>query len=168
MKLVSFYSDTGDSEYYSSAARRLIAQCNQLDVDHYIVEQDFGDTWIDNVRAKPTFLLETIKKLNEPILWLDCDSYILKSIDFNIASEWAVRLREDGTPHDYVHYINNSESNINFLNKWISEIESQKRGSHTAFISIFNELKSEILPDGYFEIGLAETDSKNQYFRENP
>ena len=164
MKLVSFYSDIDSNTYYSDCAKNLTRECEALDVDYLIVEKNFGDNWIDNVRAKPLFLLETLERINEPFIWLDCDCHILKQIDFKVTSDWGVYMRDDGTPHDFVHYVSNSNTARAFLKKWIDAIAKQQRGSHTAFISIFDQLKSEVLPAGYFELGLAETDSKQEYF----
>ena len=168
MKLVSFYADIDGTTTYSDSAKDLMKQCAALGVDYYIVERDFGNTWIDNVRAKPLFLLETLDRLREPFVWLDCDSHILKPLDFVVESDWGIYLREDGTPHDFVHYISGSKRTRKFLQLWIKTIEQQGRGSHTAFISIFNKLKNEVLPSGYFEIGLADTKSKTAYFNTHP
>lgn len=165
MKLVSFYADTDGDTFYSDSAKKLKTQCSSLGVDCSINERDFGNTWIDNVRAKPVFLLQMLEELGESFVWLDCDSQVLKPIDFKIKSDWGVYLREDGTPHDFVHYVSNTPNAKKFLEKWVSAINDQQRGSHTAFISIFDSIDSEVLPGGYFEIGLADTESKSQYFK---
>lgn len=77
------------------------------------------------------------------------------------------KFKELGEPYDFVHYIGNAPSNLQFLERWVATIEAQGRGSHTAFISIFKNLKSEIMPAGYFEIGLSDSPSKMKYFRES-
>lgn len=164
MKLISFFADVDGGTYYSQAAKNLIRECKSLGVDHSIEEKHFGDSWIDNVRAKPIFLLSMLERLNEPFVWLDCDCHILKPLDFRVKSDWGIYLREDGTPHDFVHYVDNSNKTRAFIKKWINTINEQKQGSHTAFISIFKELDSEVMPPGYFELGLAETESKESYF----
>lgn len=164
MKIVSFYADIDASTYYSDWAMKLKQSCDRFGVPSHIVKQDFGDSWIDNVRAKPQFLLNMLDELHESFIWLDCDCILLMPIDFTVNSDWGVYMREDGTPHDFVHYISNTRNARNFLKKWIKAVEKQKRGSHTAFISIFDQIKSEVLPSGYFELGLAETDSKQAYF----
>jgi hypothetical protein len=167
MKLVSFYADVDGNTFYSENAKILEEQCKQLGIDYLITEQHFGNNWIDNVRAKPVFLLETLKKLNHDFVWLDCDCRVLKPLDFEVKSDWGVYLRDDGTPHDFVHYVSNTENSRNFIREWIKAVDEQQRGSHTAFISIFDQLNSEVLPQGYFELGLAETQSKQDYFEAN-
>ncbi len=164
MKIVSFYADVDNSTAYSDSAKQLMSQCEALKVEYMIVEQNFGDKWIENVRAKPLFLLNTLNSLKESFIWLDCDCSILKPIDFEVKSDWGVYMRENGTPHDFVHYVSNTAHARNFLELWVKTVEEQQRGSHTAFISIFDKISSEVLPAGYFQLGLAETTSKQDYF----
>lgn len=166
MKLVSFFADVDNNTFYSDNAKRLRDQCERLGVDSEIVEMNFGSQWIDNVRAKPAFLLETLNRLNESFVWLDCDCDIKKPLDFNVRADWGVYLREDGSPHDFVHYVSNTQESRDFLELWINTIKEKQKGSHTAFISIFDKINSEILPEGYFSLGLAETDSKESYFQQ--
>lgn len=164
MKLVSFYADVDGKTFYSDAAKELMKECESLGVEYIVRERHFGNNWIDNVRAKPQFLLEMFDELKEPFLWLDCDCRILRPLDFVVNEDWGVYMRENGTPHDFVHYISYSEKVRNFLLEWIKAIDTQGRGSHTAFISIADKLSIGVLPGGYFEIGLAETESKQKYF----
>jgi hypothetical protein len=165
MKLVSFYCDVDDSDFYKKNSVRLRRQCEELEIPNLIVEENFGKTWIDNVRAKPTFLLKMMDFIDEDFLWLDVDCIINKKIDFALDTDWMCDITKDGCPHDYVHLIKNSESNKNFIIKWINEIEEQKRGSHTAFIRIYKSLKFSRLPEGYVSLGLSNIDSKSDYFK---
>ena len=167
MKIVSFYADVDGRDYFKAAALLLMEQCRNLGLDYDISEENFGPEWIDNERAKAKFLLRKFKELREPFIWLDCDCRILRPIDFTIQADWGVYLREDGAPHDFVHYIGDAPSNLHFLEQWVATIEAQERGSHTAFIGLFDGLKSEILPAGYFELGLSDSPSKLKYFRES-
>jgi len=72
-------------------------------------------------------------------------------------------MQDKQTPCDYAHYVANSTNARAFLDKWIETIETQQRGSHTAFISIFRSISPEILPSGYFTYGAARTRSKRKY-----
>jgi len=165
MKLVSFYCDVDDSGFYKKNSIRLRKQCEDLGVPNLIVEENFGKDWIDNVRAKPEFLLKMMNSLDEDFFWLDVDCSINKKIDFNLDIEWMGDIRSDGCPHDYVHFIKNNESNKNFMIKWINEINEQKRGSHTAFIRIYNCLNFCKVPDGYVSLGISHVESKLNYFK---
>lgn len=165
MKLVSFYADVDGTDFYSRAADNLKDQCEALGVDHHIVSRDYGGSWLDNVRAKPTFLLEMVEELREPFLWLDVDCRILRPLDFTVSTDWGVYLRQPGVPHDFVHYV--SPPAENFLRLWIETIEEQGRGSHTAFISLYQRgsVSTSTLPSGYFELVEARgIKSKRDYF----
>ena len=167
MKIVSFYADPDGRGYFKAAALRLMEQCRNLGIDYDICEENFGPDWIDNERAKARFILRKFNELREPFIWLDSDCRIMRHIDFAIKADWGVYLREDGKPHDFVHYIGDVHRNRQFIERWVAAIEAQGRGSHTAFISLFDELNSEILPARYFELGLSDSPSKLKYFRES-
>lgn|ERR1035437_9835920 len=165
MKIVSFYSDVDDSNFYSDCAEKLKQKLDYLGLEYVIKNKSFGNNWIDNVRAKPLFLQEMMIELNEDFIWLDIDCSIIKKIDFTIKSNWGVLLREDGTPHDFVHYVSNTKESKKLISKWIEQIDIDKKGSHSAFNSIVSEINYSEIPTGYFEIGLSEVKSKQEYFK---
>lgn len=165
MKLVSFYCDVDESQFYKKNAIRLKNQCEVLGVPHLILEEKFGNEWIDNVRAKPTFLLKIMNEINEDFFWLDVDCNIHKKIDFTMSSDWCIDVGKDKCPHDYVHFIKNNQSNRDFILSWINEINEKKRGSHTAFIGIHRRLNFNIIPTGYVSLGLSDIESKKKYFK---
>jgi hypothetical protein len=165
MKLVSFYCDVGTEKYYTECSLIFKNNCKKLGIDHLVINESFGENWIDNVRAKPIFLLKMINELNEDFIWLDIDCNIKRKIDFTIDTDWMFDLRKCGTPHDYVHCIKNTENNKLFLQKWIKEIEDKKKGSHTAFINIYKELNHSLVPKNYFSLGSSNVNSKLKYFR---
>ena len=68
MRLVSFYCDVDDSSFYKDNSIRLGRQCGDLGVPNLIVEENFGKDWIDNVRAKPFFLLKMMLNTSDQIL----------------------------------------------------------------------------------------------------
>ena len=164
MKLVSFYCNIDGSTFYSDCAKLLKNACASLNMDNLIVNEKFGTSWIDNVRAKPIFLLKMLNELNEDFMWLDVDCNIHKKIDFEIATDWLVDFRKKNIPHDYVHCIKNNEKSRSFIDTWIKKIDEQKKGSHTAFISISNMLNLTQIPNGYVSLGISNSLSKKKYF----
>lgn len=166
MKIVSFYCDIDGTNFYSENAIRLIDNCKKLKIDYYIVNKNYGNSWIDNVRAKPIFLLNMMENLKEDFIWLDVDCNILKVIDYTIIKDWGVLLRDDNNPHDFVHIIKYNQRNKDFLQKWKEEIDKIKKGSHTAFINIYKELNYEVIKPNYFQLGISDIESKNKYFNE--
>jgi hypothetical protein len=166
MRLVSFYCDVDDSNFYRDSSVVLKKQCDDLGIDNLILEENFGNSWIDNVRAKPIFLLKMMNQINEDFFWLDVDCKIHRKIDFEISSDWTLDFALNGNPHDYVHFIKNNESNRDFIIKWINEIEFKKAGSHSAFIGIYKELEFGKIPQGYVSLGISDIDSKKKYFND--
>lgn len=165
MKLVSFYCDVDGGDFYTHHAIRLKKQCEILKIPHLILKENFGTSWIDNVRAKPEFLLKMMNQLDEDFFWLDVDCNIHKKIDFKLDVDWMSDMRKEGKPHDYVHFIKNNQSNKEFMIKWIAEIDKHKKGSHTAFINIYSNLNFKQIPDGYVSLGLSTIESKKTYFK---
>lgn len=167
MKIVSFYHDVDDSKYYTNHSYRLKQKCEKLGIESIIIEKNYGDKWIDNVKAKPLFLKEMLLTLNEDFIWLDIDSDIIKPPPTGFFSgDWMCDLRPNNTPHDYIHIIKNKKSNLEFIESWISKIEENNKGSHTAFIEIYKSLNLHHIPKGYFSIGeLSNVESKNKYFK---
>ena len=155
--VASFYTP---DLYFRSRASRLIDNCDYMGVPHYIVERNYGSTWIDNVRAKPKFLLEAQQVLQADFIWLDVDCKILKPLDFTM-SQWGVYLRGDKQPHDYVHYV--PKTSRPFLEQWLAHTARLGQGSHSAFIDLAPPY--QVMPPGYFELGISSTRSKFDYLR---
>ncbi len=165
MKVVSFYCDVDNNTFYSDCARGLVDNLNSLGVDHVIKHQEFGTTWIANVCAKPTFLRQMMDELQEGFIWLDVDCRLIKKIQIPDMNKWGFMLRDDGSPHDFVHYVPFSPESIKFVEKWIDEVENKKVGSHGAFIALQKEIPSQIITPGYFQLGLSNVDSKNSFLK---
>lgn len=165
MKVISFFCDVDEKKFYETKSKELSNMCDKLGVEYLILEENFGGNWIDNVRAKPNFLLKMLNTLNHDFVWLDVDCIIHKKFDVQFDCDWMIDFRPDGQPHDYVHVIKNSQTNKDFLLKWIEEIEDKKRGSHTAFMNIYKSLNYKPIPSGYVSLGLADVESKTNYFK---
>jgi len=164
MTVISFYNDVDGKTFYSDCAKRLKENCERLGLKYAIEPRDYGENWIDNERAKPTFIREMMSKLEDDLLWIDVDCVIKRvpDIDLNRRYRWGIRFRSDGTPHDYVHFINNSSFNAMFITSWINEIERCGKGSHTAFVNLFDMLDAFELQDDY-ELVEADIPSKTAY-----
>jgi hypothetical protein len=162
MKLVSFYCDVDGGDYFSKCAKRLKDRCDFLEVDCLILEENFGQNWIDNVKAKPLFLLKIMNSINTDFIWLDVDCFLLKKPDFVNCHDWMVDFRKDNSPCDYVHFIKNTEQNKEFMYKWVDLINTKDLGSHTSFISLSCELNLGRIPDGYFKLGVSKINKKNE------
>lgn len=154
--VISFYTD---QEYYVKHAARLQKQCEALGYHHYIANRKYGDNWLENCRKKPAFILEMLKKLNRPILWVDVDCEILRPLDFEISKPWAAMLRPgDGQPQSCAHYVKPTKQNKAFIAIWLQTMADNNLGDHLAFVRIHHLLDSAIIPDGYISLGISPWD----------
>ncbi|HEV8397063.1 MAG TPA: hypothetical protein VGQ37_22430 [Vicinamibacterales bacterium] len=175
--IVSFYGDIDDSRYYSTCARRLVAQCDRLGIAHHVVERRYGSDWIANVKAKPTFLREMYDELGVPFLWVDVDCDVLRypADAEELSCDWGV-VPKPGQLYvcDCVHFVGHSFRARALLDRWIERCSAPgTAGSHSGFCNILpgavrEGLRLAYLPESYvhgpvIQIGLAEIPSKIDY-----
>lgn len=176
--IVSFYCDLNDSTFYSDHATQMMSQCDAIHRPYYILQKNYGSSWIDNVRAKPTFLLEMYEMLDTPFLWIDVDCSVLNipSCIDSMSCDLASAKHNNGAIHDCVHYIGKSNKSYELLTIWKAQCDvSIKRGSHTILIDILKKrmvknLNFEFLPDGFIhgphvKIGLSKEKSKINFMK---
>src|SRR5690606_26643071 len=131
--LVSFYQDTEKSgTYYKDSADRLKKQAKEVGQDHSIVKRNYGKDYLSITKAKPTFMLEMLKKhKGRDVVFVDVDSEILKPFDFTFDTlAWAVK--PNGHPYGHIHYLPNNEETIKFLEDWQAMLEDWEGGDHSA------------------------------------
>lgn len=154
--IISYY--TGD-EYYSQHAVRLKAQCKSFGYECHIIKKRYGNNWLRNCQRKPEFILEMLKRLNKPVLFIDVDCEIVRPFDIDIQKDWAVILRSNECqPESFVHYVKPTEQNFAFIDEWIRSIKDNNLGDHFGLIRIFHLLDADIIPRGYFDLGLSPFD----------
>jgi hypothetical protein len=123
--LVSFYSDIGESNYYSDHSKRLIKNCEELDIPYDVREKESLGDYQLNCLSKPQFLLDTLNELDEPIVWMDIDSILHKSLDlFDELSEFDIAFASSnglvsGAKASPI-FLNNTDSAKEFLKHWIN------------------------------------------------
>jgi hypothetical protein len=178
--IVSFYSDVDDTRYYSTCASRLISQCDALGIGHHVVERRYGDDWISNVKAKPTFLREVYDQMDGPFLWVDVDCEVLQfpHAAEELSCDWACVPNDGGKLYvcDCVHLVGRSPRTRSLLDAWVERCsDPQTGGSHSGLCGILPRalregLRMSYLPTSYawgpvIRIGLAETQSKSDYLK---
>lgn len=172
MKIVSFYSDPLHSNYYSQSASLLKSDCDRLKLDYYIQNLKGHFEYKKNCKMKPSFILECMKKFNQPIVWLDCDSRIVKNPSFEGLTEIdyaGVRRGGDADPVMIAStlYFNTSEASIKMLEEWsrrCSLKENDDRADHSILLDYLKEssgLRFKWLPDSY---GVILTPSMTEQF----
>lgn len=89
--LISFY--TKDWQY-PQHAKRLAAECKALDMPCVIEELPSTGSYLKNTCLKPQFILDKLRELKSPVLWVDVDGSLLKSPD--LFDGWFVDMNADG------------------------------------------------------------------------
>ena len=126
-KFISFYSDRTGTNYYSTMNGLLKSRLDELGATYHIEELPSKDHYMLNCLMKPQFILDCIKKLDEPLIWIDIDCKInelpeeFDSVDTDIAC--SLREHDFKTPHSAILYFNNTEKSILFLEDWIKRCE---------------------------------------------
>jgi hypothetical protein len=82
-KIISFYRDAGDETYYTDHYNRLLNNLKILNnTNHEIEHLSLKEGYRSVCLHKPRFILDKLKLHKCPILWLDIDSYVHKSLQF--------------------------------------------------------------------------------------
>lgn len=91
--IISFYT-LGTP--YEEEAKKLISSCEKFDIESDIVGLPSQGSWEKNCAIKPFFILQKLKELDRPVLWVDADGVFLRRSRFNEFndSDFAVRVNE--------------------------------------------------------------------------
>lgn len=129
--LVTFFADIDGRTYYSDHAKRFVKNCTDLEMPFIVRElQSKGDYRL-NCLSKPKFLLDIIREINIPFVWMDVDSIMHKKLtvfdelDKNCDIGFAfpkVPTKEDNSialPKASPIFINNTGASISFLEQWV-------------------------------------------------
>lgn len=79
--IVSYFSDVGDSTYYSDHGKRLSKELETLGDRYSIVGLKGHNDYRANCLSKPLFIREMYHKYKQNIVWLDVDSLVHKSLE---------------------------------------------------------------------------------------
>jgi len=118
--VISFF--TNDWEY-PEHAKRLKRECGILKLDCLIKERPGAGGYLENTCMKPFFILESLKELKRPVLWVDVDASIYKQPVFckNLDADFAARPKAAGMSrkwHVGTLWFNYTPKAIAFLEKW--------------------------------------------------
>ena len=128
-KFISFYADIPGADYYTRHAKMLKARFAELDAAYHIQELPSKNHFVLNCFMKPQFILDCLRKFDEPLIWVDVDCTINKlpkQLD-SVNTDIACGCREDGTPHSALLYFNNTEKSVLFVEEWLARCEAIKK-----------------------------------------
>jgi hypothetical protein len=124
--LISFYSDIEGNTYYSDHGSRIIKECKFLEILHDIQEKESLGSYQTNCLSKPQYILDKLEEKNQPILWMDIDSKIHKSLEIYDQFDEYVDLviatsnkKLSGMKASPL-YFGNTKNARNFIHSWIN------------------------------------------------
>jgi hypothetical protein len=123
--VTSFYTDTWE---YPAHAERLRAECDALGLGHHIVERPDAGPYLANCRQKPVHLLETLRALGRPLLWVDVDGSIVRAPEDMDGVDFAgVRMAPDRDRawHVGTMYFGATEAAEALLRLWVRALDSE-------------------------------------------
>ena len=115
-----------------------------LKYEYVFDELKFTNDTYDHVTLhKPTFILDKLNQLNEPICWIDIDCLFLHKFDLSLFVDDICLARRDPekkAPHASVVYVANNQRAKDFVEEWKNRCNIQKNnpayegGDHSQLI----------------------------------
>lgn len=168
--LVTFFSDIDNRTYYSDHAKRFVKNCKDLNIPFIVRElQSKGDYRL-NCLSKPKFILEMMKEINIPFVWIDVDTIIHQQLNVfdDLSANCDIGMAFEKIPTDKDPsislpkaspiFINNTSKAIDFLYKWNQAADKIKSENipvfdHELLVKIFIEniknIRIACLPPSY-------------------
>jgi hypothetical protein len=164
--VVSFY--TGDP-IYEEGAEKLRASAEKWGYEHLIGPWTDKGSWVKNCARKAGYILSTLVKTNyeTPVVWVDCDSEILKTLEHlhdaevDFAVPWSSGSRDTGFGTGVVYFAP-TVGGIRMLKRWkkdclpIIKGESQEWDQvtlHKSWKGLGAERPiTQFLPQGYVKV----------------
>lgn len=158
--VITFYSDVDGRTYYSDHAKRLKQNLDSLNIPAHIRAKESKGSYRSNCLSKPRFILEMMNEIRAPLIWLDVDSIVHKTL--NVFDEFhdkvdialafpKVPTKDDPSisfPKASPVYLNQTPKAYEFIYAWIEASEYLERQSTVAFdheilLKIFEKIIKE-------------------------
>lgn len=153
---LTFYYDYDDSKYYEQCAIRLKNQIESSGGTLIIKQPQLSKSYLLNCLEKPKIILNTLKEIKKPLIWIDADCFINKlPIEFDNLNNhdigFVIRNHDYKTPHSALIYFNYNKKVLEFIEVWIQKCDSEKEnvlngtykcGDHCKLIDSYNEIKN--------------------------
>ncbi len=162
--IISYYTK---NTVYEKEMEGLIETCDELGLQYDIEGISDLGSWEANCNFKPSFILKKLKELKRPVLWVDCDTAILKKPqEFDCDISFGINEKLDAKDPSKIFagtvFINYTAKSLSFLKAWIERIalEMQKKQpidlieqeSLRDLFFLQKDLKIDPLPKGYWFI----------------
>lgn len=176
MKFINYYydKDPSKSSFYEDCYLNLKKQLNSFGHELIADNIDFermGLSAYDKLNLyKPTFILEKLDQLQEPVAWIDADTNVygaiteFQNLDCDIA--FATREHDGKTPHAALIYFGNTKKSREFLTRW-KELCDDKRldldwkcTEHCILVDLFNELTDSFKIINFYNLASISRNTK--------
>jgi hypothetical protein len=147
-EVISFFSDIDNKTYYSDHAKRLAEQLKALGVPYDIRKKQSLGSYQKNCLSKPQFIYQILVEKQKPIIWLDIDSDVKRSLNIFDQFEGNTDLAV-ACSHPKLHaakaspiYLGFNSNTLEFLQHWAfmakQMMSSGKWFDHEALIGILH------------------------------
>jgi hypothetical protein len=144
IKIISFYSDLPGLNYYTEAYNNFLLCCKNNNLDPYIEQLNSSQNYRLNCLKKPKFILDTILKLKQPVMWIDIDSTIHTSMPELLKSEeqydiglcfpgYGSNINLNRPPKASPIIFNYNQKGVAVLSRWVEECEKNISGGGNFF-----------------------------------
>lgn len=158
--IISFYTNTWEYPKYAELMKK---SCERLKLEYHIKEMPDTKNWLNNTRIKPKFILDSLKELKKPVLWIDVDGTLRKRPDLlkGCKYDFAARPKPKGQSriwHVGTMFFNYTDKCLNFFDAWLNEIEQTRGSDELCLDRVWKRdaskfgLKTMKLPSEYFEM----------------
>jgi hypothetical protein len=155
-RIISFYADLNYNTYYSSRANILIEKCKKFNIPHAIEMIQSTGSYMLNCLKKPSFIKDMMKKYNEPLIWMDCDTDFREPFDIfdNINDDigFASHTGCIGGIKASPLYFKNGDKFDLIINTWIKACEDGLK--QNMYELDHDALKHDVLPKIHKEISI--------------
>ena len=158
-RLISFYSEPENGNYYTKSAESLKLRCKKLGIDCYIEHRPTAGSWVKNTRQKSAFVRECLERFDEPLLWVDVDSLVHSKPDLSgyqdvdFAGGPIVGFQSEHLPHLLIMgiclFFNNTKGALWLARNWEEVCNRQPNenfGDHRLISNILDQSLKTRLP----------------------
>jgi hypothetical protein len=153
--LISFFSDIEDKTYYSEHGNRLRKECRNLGISCNIQQKESLGSYQLNCLSKPQFILDMMNEFKQPLIWMDVDSKLHKSLDiydsFDSDVDMVIATSDGGLRGMKASpiYFGNTEKAKKFVESWIQttkDIQEKEMGifDHEPLFSLIPMLAGDM------------------------
>lgn len=171
--VISYYADFNParSTFYEDCYHKLHSQLVSLSIPFIIDQLPVSGRYMTNCLFKPNFILDKIKALAKPVIWIDVDSHIVK-FPYDFADDeydMSVVIREScatiKVPESCFIYFNYTSSSIAFIQEWADRCNRATRDlDHLILIDLFNEWNGKHIRAKNYEWYYASTAKSKQVY----